>query len=288
MHYSKPLVPDLDCSSSIQQALDMTVEYLRNGIGMPKASGKWIFPIAYSNYVHNPLTLERYKGVMESFKKTSLSGVDRIGDIGPEHVKVHFSTLVKRRVRKKTILVNCSALTKFFNALNRTDLIDYIDGNRIEWASLARVSGKTIPFADPARVINAINGEVFKAAATVQYLAGTLVSDIRKVASLALSSPPGTRKFSFETKGGRIRALDLSGREAALYAIIKASRIIEEYFITANPVWQNFKMAYTKAVRNAAAKTKEIYCGTQSFVASYAAERSDELFEASLKEDEFF
>jgi site-specific recombinase XerD len=281
--YNKPNVPDVNYRSGLNYAVQKTVGYFQTGIGKSRREISR-HSQGYTPYIHSRETLERYVGIINNFKDTVLNDVKRIDKIKSEHIEAHFNNLITKGVREKTIKVNASALIKFFDALNRQDLITYIDENRMTWVSCAKPSCRTTPFGDPNKVIDAIRGKAYKSAALIQYETGARISDIKKVVDSILSYPSRTTISIFKSKGGRNRILDFSDRKTIHNAILRAARIIDTHLSQTNTDWSQFQREYTQEVQRAAAKTKEIYCGTHAFRANYANKRYDELVNSTEEE----
>lgn len=123
MEHNKPNIPDLNYRSGLRYAMGKTVNYLKQGIGIPERG----FCNGESPYIHDRNILTRYVGIINDFKDTALVGVKTINKIAICHIETYFNNLLANGANEKVIKVNASALIKFFEALNHDDLIAYIN-----------------------------------------------------------------------------------------------------------------------------------------------------------------
>ena len=271
MKHDKTNVPDVNYRSGLYYAIGRTVRYLQQGIGTSRRAFK--LSQGGSPYVHSCETLERYVGIINNFRDTVLTDVKTINKITTDHVETHFQNLLEKDVTEKTIKVNASALIKLFGALNRDDLIAYINKNRYLWVSSARLSCRTNPFGDPDRVIGFMRGDPYKAGAIIQKETGTRVSDIKKVVESVLSNPSSNIIYIKKSKGGRDRMINFSDRKDRLKLVRQAVCTIDKHFTETKTNWSQFLKEYTKEVHRAVVKAGEIYCGPHAFRANYAETR---------------
>ncbi|MEI6153703.1 MAG: tyrosine-type recombinase/integrase [Deltaproteobacteria bacterium] len=269
--FERPKVPDVNFRSGLVYAIGKTITFFREGIGVSRRAVTR--NEGYTPYIHSYETLERYAGIINHFKDTVLTDVKRINQITKKHVETHFNNLLDKGGREKTVKVNASALIKLFNAFSRKDLITYIDENRSTWVSRAMPSCRTTPFGDPDKVIDAIRGKAYKAAALIQYETGARISDIKKVVDSAISHPSRTFISIMKSKGGRNRILDFSDRMESLNAVLVVIGSIQTHLSETNTNWSSFQREYTQEVKRAAKRAGEIYCGTHAFRANYANKR---------------
>lgn len=276
----KPLIPNLNYRSGIDYATCKAIGYLKNGINRSKRYYKKLYK--QSPYIHGIETLERYVGVFNNFKDTVLipAGAKRIDKITAEHVTTHFGNLLDKNCSEKTINVNASALNKFFTALGRPDLVEFINENRAAWRTSSVPFSRTEPFTDPEKVIQATRGP-YQAAAVIQYLTGARVSDIRKVYEWIINNPSSSDVFIRKSKGGRDRTIKFSDRPRSMELIRNAVTWLSRYFESDTPDWLKFMKDYTGEVKLAAKKCGEIYCGTHAFRVNYANDRYSSLSETT-------
>ncbi|MCX5804036.1 MAG: integrase domain-containing protein [Proteobacteria bacterium] len=272
MKHNKTNVPDVNYRSGLRYAIGRTVRYLEQGIGMPRRTFK---PFQQSSpYIHNYKTLQRYTGIFNNFRDRVLvpANVNTIDKITTEHIETHFQNLIDRNYTEKTVRENASALNKFFRALNRDDLIAYINDSRRLWVSLAVPSCRTIPFGFPDKVIGFMR-DPYKSGAIIQKETGARTGDIRKVVESVLSNPSSSIIYILKSKGGRDRQIDFSDRPNELEAIRQAVYTIDKHFSETKTTWSEFIREYTREVKRAAVKAGEIYCGPHAFRANYAEGR---------------
>jgi len=265
--YEKPIVPEVGYRSHLYYAVARTIRYLHSEVKMPR------HPRHYAAYINEKNIVVKYKEIINRFKDTVLTDVKRINQITKGHVETHLNNLLGKGGREKTVRVNASALNKLFNTFSRHDLIEYIDENRSTRVSRAMSSCQTTPFGDPDKVIDAIRGKAYKAAALIQYETGARISDIKKIVDSVISHPSRTAISIMKSKDGRNRILDFSDRMESLNAVLEAAGSIQAHLSDTNTDWSSFQKDYTQEVKRAAKRTGEIYCGTHAFRANYAEKR---------------
>jgi len=261
--------------SGLDYAFATAVAFFKLGIGKSKRIYKKLF--GSSPFIHGKETLERYVGIMNSFKDEVLvpDNVKTINKIKTSHIDTHFEKLLRNNCTTKTVDLHASALSKLFKTLKRNDLVEHIKDTRITWRQQAVEFSKTQPFSKPANVLSRMK-QPYRAGGIIQYLLGARVSDIQKVYNWGKENPDSKEIHIIKSKGGRHRIIDLSDRPESIRIINEQIQILSEYF-NGNPDWKTYMKEYTYEVKKAAIKCGEIYCGPHAFRVNYAEERYSSL-----------
>lgn len=269
-------MPGVRQRSSICFATAKAVEYLKQGIGQSKRA--WKKKLGQSPYIHGYDTLARYTGVFNNFVETVVipEGVTMLDKITVEHIDAHFDNLLEADCSESSIDVNSSALVKFFTIFRMYNIIMHINKNRYIWKASAMPLSRTQPFGDPERVIASMSTP-YQEGAVIQYLTGARVGDIRKVAEWVADNPGCYTVLIRRSKGGRTRTLDFADRLEQFSRIWDAAKELVAYIGGDGRGWIKYLKEYTKAVRNAAKKNSEIYCGPHAFRVNYAEDRYNAL-----------
>lgn len=196
------------------------------------------------------------------------------------HYRVEKLSRFKRDEKANSILnVNLCDLKKFFDTIGRSDLSEILRSRVSKIYSQCTTSGRTEFFKDPIKVINRLQNDSHKCIATLMYLTGARIGDIKKIRADMI----GKQIFIPNSKGGRSRILDFSDREEALIIIDQLCRELQTIHIPSSG-WQRLRENYYKDLRQTAQACGEIYTGVHAFRAIFAHERREELIDSSILE----
>jgi len=258
--------------SGVAYAFAEAIKHFKNGIGKSKKFYKKFFK--YTPYIHGIETMERYVGVINSFKENVLDpyGIKRIDKIKADHIDKHFEGLIHDKRSEKTLDIHTVVLKKLFNTIGRFDLAKYIQETKPLWKERTIPYTRTQAFTNPEAVILKMK-QPYMAGAIIQYLTGARVSDIQKVYNFIVENPNANHIFIKKSKGGRDRIIDYMDRPFILNAIKNQVEILKKYFNSPTPDWSTYMKEYTQEVKSAARTCNEIYSGPHAFRANYASER---------------
>jgi hypothetical protein len=252
-----------------------------NGFGESKRAAKFAHG-GVSGKIHSYATRARYCGIVKDFvEKMRSEGVRRVSQLNQDHV-ANYLRGKGRWTTEKTMKVNMSALTKFFKAMGREDLVETIEAHRNSILTNAKPSGQALPFTDPERIIEKLRKPEFKAIARIMRGCGARIDDVPKVVNSFMDNErsPGANLTNIKirkSKGGRDRELHFDDR-AERYEVIR------EAAVTLNNVmkernWRDIKAEFYRDLRIASDSWGETYSGAHAFRVSYAQERFHELIE---------
>ncbi len=235
-------------------------EQWKKGIGMSKREIQKANK-GYSPYIHSFSTYNRYMGIVKEFvNDMKEAGKRRVEDISYNDVK---SWLEHKAgyCTEKTLKVNMSALGKYFETLDRKDISQAIKRDFTDIYSKARPSGGAEPFTNPQRVIDGLRDERFKAVATLQYLTGARLGDVKKI------NINGNVITIERSKGGKTREVitDIDRLER----IERAHNVIKSL---SREEWDKVRKEYPNEVHAVCVKLGERYTGTHAFRVNWAQE----------------
>jgi len=259
---------------ALDVALNFASRKLRNGIGKSKRE-VYKQNGGYSPYIHSWSTFNRYMGIAKDFvKKCFEHNIKRLHEIDKEFVRDYILEKTSY-CSQKTIKINMSALEKFFDALNRPDLANYLRENYQSFYEKGRIPDYTVGFAEPDKVIEKLGEKnlIYKDIATLQYQTGARIGDIKKI-----KIDEKDKKVIIErSKGGKSRILDYSDRIDKFNLIKESYERFKSYL--EEHKWSELRKDYEKAVRDTANSLGERYTGAHAFRVNYAIERYQELKE---------
>ncbi len=272
----------LHSRSGIFYALEFASKELAKGIGMKKRLAKALNK-RQSPLIHSFSTFNRYMGVSKQFVQYCKErGVNKIFKVNETIVMNYFNERkIAYNLSEKTIKVNLCALEKFFKTIGRKDLADTLRSRFSEIYSQGSAPGRTEFFGDPMKVIGLLKDNCNKCIATLMYLTGARIGDVKKIRTDMI----GKQIFIPNSKGGRSRILDFSDREDALIIIDQLCAELQTIHIPGSG-WQQLRENYYKDLRQAAQACGEIYTGAHAFRASYAHERREDLIDCDIAEKE--
>ncbi len=250
-------------------------EEWKKGIGVSKRE------IQKANNGHSPLvhsfsTFNRYMGVVKEFvNDMKEAGKRRVEDISYNDVR----EWLERKAgycTEKTLKVNMSALGKYFETLERKDISQSIKRDFVDIYSKAKPSGAVEPFTNPQRVINSLRDERFKAVATLQYLTGARLGDVKKI---TINNNTVTINKS---KGGKTRNVYINDEER-LNRIEQAHNVIKGL---SKEEWDTVRKEYPNEVHSVCVKLGERYTGTHAFRVNWAQEEYQRLTAKGMDEVE--
>ena len=252
-----------------------------NGIGESKRAAKFAHG-GVSDKIHSYATRARYCGIVKDFVENMRSeGARRVNQLKEDHV-ANYLRGKGSWTTEKTMKVNMSALTKFFKAMGREDLVETIEAHRNSILTNAKPSGQAVPFTDPERVIEKLRKPESKAIARIMHGCGARIDDVPKVVNSFVDNErsPGaniTNIMIKKSKGGRDRQLHFDDRAERYEMIREAAVTLNNVMKEKN--WKDIKAEFYHDLRLASDHWGETYSGAHAFRVCYAQDRFKELME---------
>lgn len=267
-------------SYGLNYAVGMFLEKT-NGIGESKRAAKFAHG-GVSDKIHSYATRARYCGIVKDFvEKMRSEGVRRVNQLKEDHV-ANYLRGKGSWTTEKTMKVNMSALTKFFKAMGRKDLVETIEAHRSSILAKAKSSGQAVPFSDPERIIENLKKPEFKAIARIMHSCGARIDDVPKVVNSFMdhertSEASLTNITIKKSKGGRDRQLHYDDRAERYEVIREAAATLNNVMKEKN--WRDIKAEFYHDLRLASDRWGETYSGAHAFRVCYSQERFEELTE---------
>ena len=272
-------IKELSQRSGVTYALKRAAAYLKQGIGTSKREAYEVNN-GKSGLIHSHSTANRYLGIIKEFVSCAKNcNVNRLDKVSPDLIDKFFTDKIKKGYTQKTLKINLCAMEKFFAAVGRDDLKNYLGEKFSHYYSQASPCGRTMPFDDPVKVISNIKNVTHKAVATIQHNCGARIGDVKKITIDA----KGQRLIIKGSKGGRDRSLDFSDRPAKLAILIQSKSLldkgVQEYG------WDHIRRSYYPSLKAAVKAANDLYTGAHAFRACYANERFEQLTDQGMEHD---
>jgi integrase len=267
-------------------ALTRAVSEWKKGIGVSKRE---VFKSndGRSPYVHSYSTLNRYAGIAKEFVNWAKEqGVSRLHKVSYDLVEDFLREKVDRGYSEKTIKLNASALSKFFDTVGRSDIAEGIRENYQSLYSQAREAGKAKPFSNPYRVINNLKEPVHKVIAELQWRTGARIGELKKMEI----DEERQRVIIHKSKGGKTREIDFSDRPEKFERICELKKELDRHLKERS--WREIRGggggvgSYYQDLRQAVKRAGEVYSGSHAFRATYVSERINELISHGYTREE--
>jgi integrase len=264
--------------SGLKYALSYVSEIWRQGIGLSKRE---IYRIneGRSPVIHSWSTFNRYTGIVKDFVKFCVEekGVSKLKHLSYETAEEYLNRKIERGCSLRTIKLNASALSKFFDTVGRSDIVEGLRENYQSLYSQAREAGKARPFSNPYRVINNLKEPVHKVIAELQWRTGARIGELKKMEI----DKERQRVIIHKSKGGKTREIDFSDRPEKFERICELKRELEQHLKERG--WREIRGSgggvgsYYQDLKQAVKRAGEVYSGSHAFRATYVCERVNEL-----------
>ena len=273
--------------SGLKYALSYASKLWKQGIGVSKRE---IYQLngGRSPVVHSWSTFNRYTGIVKDFVKFCIEekGFSKLKHLSYETTEEYLDRKIEKGCSLKTIKLNASALSKFFETVGRSDIAENIRENYQSFYSQAREAGKARAFSNPYRIINNLKDPVHRTIAELQWRTGARIGELKKMEI----DQERQRVIIYKSKGGKTREIDFSDRPEKFERICELKKELGEHLKERS--WREIRGgggevgSYYKDLKQAVKKAGEVYSGSHAFRATYVCERINELVSQGYTREE--